>query len=157
MGTVSGEETLSFSFSLPFKWGQLLTLLHSERPKLYTILAFLSAIGLIGRICSYRNDFFLLRVVPILEGFHYPGKQTLSPFVKWRLFIPPPIPPPPIKLAQLLTGRICSYRNNFFPLRVVPILEGFHHPGKQKLFPFVKWRCLAPISHIGLIHSSLNP
>ena len=31
--------------SLP-NWGQSLTLLHSEKPKLYTILAFLSAIGL---------------------------------------------------------------------------------------------------------------
>ena len=35
-----------------------LTLLHSERPKLYTILAFLSAIG--------------LRVYPILEMFRRP-------------------------------------------------------------------------------------
>ena len=29
---------------------QLLTLLHSERPKLYTILAFLSAVGLKEKI-----------------------------------------------------------------------------------------------------------
>ena len=37
--------------SLP-EWDQLLTLLHPERPKLYTILAFLSAIELKERICS---------------------------------------------------------------------------------------------------------
>ena len=30
-----------------------LTLLHSERPKLYTILAFLSAIGLNGELTNY--------------------------------------------------------------------------------------------------------
>ena len=28
-------------------WGFILTLLHSERPKLYSILAFLSAVGLV--------------------------------------------------------------------------------------------------------------
>ena len=33
------------SLVLP-NWGLLLTQLHSERPKLYTIFAFLSAIGL---------------------------------------------------------------------------------------------------------------
>ena len=32
----------------------LLTLLHSERPKLYTILVFLSAVGLKERIFSWR-------------------------------------------------------------------------------------------------------
>ena len=36
-------------------FGHALTLLHPDRPKLYTILAFLSAIGLIS--CSlYRRD-----------------------------------------------------------------------------------------------------
>ena len=40
----------------------------------------------------------------------------------------------------------CSYRNNFFPLRVDSFLEGFHRPGKQtgthkKLFSSVKrWK-----------------
>ena len=34
------------------KWDLLLTLLHSERPKLYTILAFLSALGLKEKICT---------------------------------------------------------------------------------------------------------
>ena len=29
----------------PFLYGVFLNLLHSERPKLYTILAFLSAVG----------------------------------------------------------------------------------------------------------------
>ena len=39
--------------------GLLLTLLHSERPKLYTILAFLSAIGLKERIAYMGpNSFF---------------------------------------------------------------------------------------------------
>ena len=32
--------------------GKLLTLLHSERPKLHRVLAILSATGLNGRICS---------------------------------------------------------------------------------------------------------
>ena len=39
-----------YHFHLLLNRGQLLTLLHSERPKLYTILAFLSAIGLKERI-----------------------------------------------------------------------------------------------------------
>ena len=38
----------------------LKSLLHSERPNLYTILAFLSATGLESR-----------RVDPLLEGFHH--------------------------------------------------------------------------------------
>ena len=37
----------------------LLTLLHSERPKLYTILAFLSALGL--KVCHDRLKFFPLK------------------------------------------------------------------------------------------------
>ena len=37
----------SFRDDLAFqKWGLILALLHSESPKLYTILAFMSAIGL---------------------------------------------------------------------------------------------------------------
>ena len=44
-GTHSGQATLSFSI-LPLHGCQFLTPLHSDRPKLYTILAFLSAIGL---------------------------------------------------------------------------------------------------------------
>ena len=36
------------------KRGLLLTLLHSERPKLHAILVFLSAIGLKERICCDR-------------------------------------------------------------------------------------------------------
>ena len=35
----------------------LLTLLHSERPKLYTILAFLSAIGLKGKIDQVSTSY----------------------------------------------------------------------------------------------------
>ena len=49
----------------------LLTLLHSERPKLYAILAFLSAIGL-------RNDFSAFCKVSFL------GQCSLT---SWRLSI----------------------------------------------------------------------
>ena len=44
---------------LPLKmhWYNL-TLLHSERPKLYTILAFLSAIGLISCILQGSHDLY---------------------------------------------------------------------------------------------------
>ena len=38
--------------------GQFLTLLQLERPKLYAILAFLTAIGLKERICSSRRNSF---------------------------------------------------------------------------------------------------
>ena len=41
-----------------------LTLLHSEQPKLYGVLAVLSAIG--------------LRLGPSFEGLYHPGKQTRS-------------------------------------------------------------------------------
>ena len=34
------------------EWGCILTLLHSERPKLYGVLAVLSAIGLICTVLS---------------------------------------------------------------------------------------------------------
>ena len=33
--------------------------------------------------------------------------------------------------GHLLEGRICSPRSKFFPLRVDPNLDEFHHPGKQ--------------------------
>ena len=42
-GHIFWEASTPFSFLPP-----LLNLLHSERPKLYTILAFLSAVGLMG-------------------------------------------------------------------------------------------------------------
>ena len=32
---------------------------------------------------------------------------------------------------QLLQKKICSFRSNFFPLRVDPILEGFRYPEKR--------------------------
>ena len=38
-----------------------LTLLHSKRPKLHTILAFLNAIGLKEQFCSCNEQFFPLR------------------------------------------------------------------------------------------------
>ena len=43
-----------------FLLGQIVTLLHSERPKLYIILVFLSAIGLKERIFSSRTNCNLL-------------------------------------------------------------------------------------------------
>ena len=43
--TFRGNRSAIFIFVSLFNKGHLLTLLHSERPKLYTILAFLSAIG----------------------------------------------------------------------------------------------------------------
>ena len=57
-----------------------LTLLHSERPKLHTILAALSALGL------------NLRLDPTLEGLYSPEKQTgshvnCSPLQKWQKII----------------------------------------------------------------------
>ena len=43
---------------------------------------------------------------------------------------------------QLLKERICFCRSKFFPLRVDPLLEGLHPPGKQgrvtKVVPFIK-------------------
>ena len=75
MGTLSGEVTAILCLPLysirVSSWGTEfackvfpLTLLHSERPKLHTILAFLSAIGL-------RQD-------PFWKDFVTKGKQTGS-------------------------------------------------------------------------------
>ena len=57
------------------KWGLFLTLLHSERPKLHRVLAFLSAIGLKENICFKRSGFFcfvlffcLLALISIWKG-----------------------------------------------------------------------------------------
>ena len=44
--TFRGSKSAIFIFTSLFKCGQLLTLLHSERPKLHRVLADLSAIGL---------------------------------------------------------------------------------------------------------------
>ena len=72
MGTMSGEATLSLSFLPPFPLvanfflyflpvNHPLTLLHSERPKLYGILAVLCAIrlneGLTSQIQHLRQNF----------------------------------------------------------------------------------------------------
>ena len=43
------------NLNLPI-WSLLLTLLHSEGPKLYGVLAVLSAIGLKKRICYYWSS-----------------------------------------------------------------------------------------------------
>ena len=55
---------------MPFSYS--LILLHSERPKLYTILAFLSAIGLMEvklekKKIAPSSKFFTLKVATILE------------------------------------------------------------------------------------------
>ena len=77
MNTLTGEATLSFSVLSPLSVGSALericssrskfyplTLLHSELPKCYRVLAILSAIG--------------LRADPISEGLHQPRKQCGS-------------------------------------------------------------------------------
>ena len=61
--------TLLPTYLLPV---QLLTLLHSEWPTLYTILAFLSAIWLKEIIRSHRCKFFLEKVDSFLGGFCLP-------------------------------------------------------------------------------------
>ena len=62
----------SNSYILPrFHWRQLLILLHSERPKLHTILAFQDAIGLKGlkaKIASLER-ILSLKVDPIYSGW----------------------------------------------------------------------------------------
>ena len=50
--TFKGSNSAIFSFASLLSGCQLLTLLHSERPKLYTILVFLSAKGFKTRILS---------------------------------------------------------------------------------------------------------
>ena len=68
MSMLSEKPTLPFCYSFLPNWVLLLkeslsfNPLHSEWPKLHTILAILSAIG--------------LKVVHILEGLHPPGKHT---------------------------------------------------------------------------------
>ena len=64
-----------FHFFSLFSRGQLLTLLHSERPKLHIILAFLSAIELKEKNWS---KFFPLIVNLALIRYHHPGKQSES-------------------------------------------------------------------------------
>ena len=51
----------------------------------------------------------------------------------------------PSQCSQLIKERICSQRSKFFPLRVVPILKGACHPGKQSgshnsCSRLLKWR-----------------
>ena len=60
---------------LPFKTSLLifrLTLLHSERPKLYTILAFLSAIGLnLEAYCMFQWSYWSPDSSVGRDGFHF--------------------------------------------------------------------------------------
>ena len=48
-----GEQLCKLHFSCFLNGSELFTLVHSERSKLHTILAFLSAVGLKDRMCSY--------------------------------------------------------------------------------------------------------
>ena len=64
MGILTGEATLLIFVSL-FIRGQLLTLLHSEWPKLHRVLAILGAIGLKEIIWASRSKFFPLRIDPM--------------------------------------------------------------------------------------------
>ena len=52
---------------------KLLTLLHSEMPKLQTFLAFLSEIGLMGRLCSWGSQVF-----PVLIAIHIGDKNEID-------------------------------------------------------------------------------
>ena len=54
--TFRGSNSAIFSFAFLLNLGQLLTLLHSELPKLHRVLAVLDAIGLKKRICSLRAN-----------------------------------------------------------------------------------------------------
>ena len=59
----------------------LLTLLHSERPKLYAILAFLSAIGLRERTCSIEREHILSFQHSFLgQGITYKGSKCVKVF-----------------------------------------------------------------------------
>ena len=87
------------------KGGQLLTLLHSEGPKLYGVLAILCAIGLRERICYNRSKskFFSLRVDSQLR------RETK------------------MEIAELLPLKVlaCTLRESidFSPVRTTPFIE----------------------------------
>ena len=67
--SASSEQALHCLHMFPKRVSSL-TLLHSKRPKLYTILAFLSAIGLKrvkdSREIQYRNDKLFVTVIKTL-------------------------------------------------------------------------------------------
>ena len=53
----SVEAAVPFSFFDSLRnGGQLITLMHSERPKFYAILAFLSAVGFRKELALFRTD-----------------------------------------------------------------------------------------------------
>ena len=64
-------------------WVTQITLLHSERPKLYTILAFLSAIGLKTELATIEvANYFLLEQIPFFNDFiGQGGKQEATKVV----------------------------------------------------------------------------
>ena len=61
------------------KWSPFLTLLHSGRPRLYGVLAFLSAIGLKERVCSYDSKFFPSTVSPLRKAAKSEIGRVASP------------------------------------------------------------------------------
>ena len=71
MGTLSGEATLTYivHFISNLNGTYVLTLLHSGRPKLYAILAFLSAIGLKKYFASLRSSSFVSEKTPFWKSF----------------------------------------------------------------------------------------
>ena len=96
-----------FIFAFLLKWSQQLTLLHSERPKLYTILAFLSAIGL-------NKD-------SIMKGFLHPGTEIRS---YKSCFLS-------IKMVELhgsvaIQLQLKAYANCIYPDQLAYILSGLH-------------------------------
>ena len=80
-GTFRGSNSAMFFVSSLVNGGQLLSLLHSERPKLYAILAFLSAVELPGRVA--QSEGHLTRKSGVLGSI--PGLATYFRF-SFRFF-----------------------------------------------------------------------
>ena len=66
--TFKGSNPVNFIFASPIHDSQLLTQLHSERPKLYIILVFWSAIGLRERILFSKSRLFFNQVSLLREA-----------------------------------------------------------------------------------------
>ena len=79
-----------------------LTLLHSGRPKLHTVLAFLSAIGLTQKVCTGIPNIHM-RCMTLLqsERIHFQGKQICHLHICL-----------PLKAIE-----VSSRRSKFFPVR----------------------------------------
>ena len=83
---VSNSSFSIFASSIFFNWEwcQLLTLLHSEQPKLHRVLVILSTVGLKENKSSSRNTYFLLDADDPLYLLHSPGPNCskLTPNIK---------------------------------------------------------------------------